>query len=230
MIAELPVWITLLMAAAAVFASVMLILATAASGAGMKAVLAITAVAVVILLVQGFLAYSGFYLSLKSVPPRFLTAAPPGVIILVVCLFAFLPRGNSPLKVLTLLHTVRIPVEIVLWQLFIYGLVPKIMTFESINFDIFSGLTAPLAAWMGFRGGRVRKGFLIVWNLAAIALLFNIVFHAVLSVPTPFQRYGFDQPNVGVLYFPFIWLPAFIVPAVFAAHLWSIRELLGSQK
>ncbi len=230
MIDDLPVWIPILMAASAVFAAVMFVWASAASGAGARKVVAIAVISAVILTVQGPLAYSGYYLTTNSIPPRFLSAAPPSVLIMIALVLFLLPKGNSPLKILTLLHTVRIPVEIVLWQLFIYGYVPKIMTFESINLDILSGLTAPLAAWIGFRGGRVRRSFLIIWNLAALILLFNIVWHAVFSVPTPFQRYGFNQPNLGVLYFPFIWLPAFIVPAVFAAHVWSLRELLVREK
>jgi hypothetical protein len=229
MIAGLPVWIPLLMALSALFAAVMFVWASAASGAGTKTVVTITVLCVLVFAVQGALGYSGFYLATSAFPPRFIGAAPTTLVLLVAFVLFLIPRGNAPLKVLTLLHTVRIPVEVVLWQLFIYGFVPKVMTFESINLDVLSGLTAPLAAWIGFRGGRVRRAFLIVWNLAALALLFNIVFHAVLSVPTPFQRYGFEQPNVGVLYFPFIWLPAFIVPAVFAAHVWSLRDLVWSK-
>jgi hypothetical protein len=67
---------------------------------------------------------------------------------------------------------------------------------------------------------------MLAWNFICLGLLFNIVINAILSVPTPFQKFGFDQPNVAVLYFPFTWLPACVVPLVLLSHLASIRILL----
>ncbi|REJ75343.1 MAG: hypothetical protein DWQ47_07625 [Acidobacteria bacterium] len=226
MIEDLPILWPLLISASTIFCAVMLLWAAIRANATIKAIGFLTALSFVVLAVQGFLGSSGFYLEVGAVPARLLGAAPPSILLLLFVVFVMMPRGADALRTLTLLHTVRIPVEIVLWGLFIYGQVPQLMTFEGVNPDILSGLTAPLAAWLGFKDGEPRKVFLIVWNLAALLLLFNIVTRAILSVPTPFQQFGFEQPNVGVLYFPFIWLPAFIVPAVFAAHLWSLRELL----
>lgn len=37
--------------------------------------------------------------------------------------------------------------------------------------------------------------------------------------------FGFEQPNRAILYFPFIWLPAIVVPTVFIAHLLSLWQL-----
>jgi hypothetical protein len=66
-----------------------------------------------------------------------------------------------------------------------------------------------------------------VWNFICLGLLLNIVINAILAAPFPFQQFAFDQPNRGVLYFPFIWLPGFIVPAVLLSHLVNIRQLLS---
>jgi hypothetical protein len=130
------------------------------------------------------------------------------------------------LKTLTLLHIVRIPVEMVLYWLFVYKTVPEIMTFEGRNFDILSGITAPFVYYFGY----VRKSFsdrtIITWNLICLALLITIVATAILSAPTSFQKFAFDQPNVGVFFFPFNLLPACIVPLVFLSHVVSIRQLL----
>ena len=43
---------------------------------------------------------------------------------------------------------------------------------------------------------------------------------------TPFQQFGFDQPNIAMLYSPFVWLPCFIVPTVLFSHLVCIRKYL----
>jgi hypothetical protein len=188
-----------------------------------------TVIAIVWLMVQSIIARTGFYTVTDSLPPRFLFLVGPPLLII---LFLFLTKDGRRLidsfdpKWLTYLHTVRIPVEMVLLWLFIYKMVPQLMTFEGRNFDILSGLSAPFVAYLGYRKKTLSRNTLLAWNFICLALLFNIVINAVLSVPTPFQKFGFEQPNIGVLYFPFIWLPCFIVPAVLLSHLVCIRKLL----
>jgi len=36
---------------------------------------------------------------------------------------------------------------------------------------------------------------------------------------------AFDQPNIAVLYFPFSWLPTYVVPVVLFCHLAALRKL-----
>jgi len=183
------------------------------------------------LVIQAFLSYSGFYLVTETIPPRFLLLIGPPLLLI---LYLFISRKGKMLldtidpETLTYLHCVRIPVEITLWLLFSYKFVPQLMTFEGRNFDILSGITAPLIAYFGYRQTKLNKKILLVWNFICLGLLINIVINAVLSVPFPFQQFAFDQPNTGVLYFPFTWLPCFIVPAVLFSHLVCIRKLLGA--
>jgi hypothetical protein len=65
----------------------------------------------------------------------------------------------------------------------------------------------------------------LLWNLVCLGLLLNIILNAVLSAPVPFQKFAFDQPNIAVLYFPFVWLPSCVVPLVLLSHLAAIRKL-----
>jgi hypothetical protein len=67
------------------------------------------------------------------------------------------------------------------------------------------------------------------YDKLVIALL-NIVINAVLSIPSPFQQFAFEQPNVAVLYFPFVWLPCCIVPIVLFAHLAAIKQLWNKKQ
>ena len=131
------------------------------------------------------------------------------------------------LKKLTYLHIIRIPVEIGLYYLFLEKAIPQSMTFDGQNFDVIAGITAPFVAYYSDKIG--RKG-LLIWNFVCLALLLNIVVTAFLSAPSPFQQLAFDQPNIAILYFPFSWLPTFIVPVVLFAHLASIRKLLKQAK
>lgn len=183
---------------------------------------------------QALLAYRGFFANYPEMPPRLvLFSVAPMMLLIIVLMIA----GGSRRKLLTLdsenlawLHTVRLPVEICLYLLCTAKLVSPEMTFEGRNFDILSGITAPFIAWFGFRKQKAGRTALIAWNLVCLALLFNIVFHAVLSTPFPFQKFGIGQPNIAVFYFPFIWLPGFIVPAVFFSHLVSLAKLIGTNK
>jgi hypothetical protein len=100
------------------------------------------------------------------------------------------------------------------------------MTFEGRNFDVFSGITAPFIAYFGFRKKTLNRKIILAWNFICLALLVNIVVNAFLSAPTPVQQFAFDQPNIAILYFPFSWLPTFIVPVILFGHLVSIRRLV----
>lgn len=176
----------------------------------------------------GILAITGFYSSTEAVPPRvFAFGAMPGLVLTLLCLAFYRDGflGRLPLRTLTLLHAVRLPVEVVLLWLFQAGLVPQMMTFEGRNFDVISGITAPFIAWLAFRNGKPNRTLLIIWNLFAFGLLVNIVVTAIVAFPSPMQQTAFDQPNRAVIYFPFIWLPSIVVPIVFFSHVAAFYQL-----
>lgn len=179
---------------------------------------------------QGAISASGFYLEqAHTVPPPFLLAFAPALV--AIGLLLGLPAGRAWLDKLsqshlTWLHTVRLPVELTLYGMFVAGLVPELMTFSGRNFDILAGLTAPVIAYLGFRQGRLSRGVLLTWNFVALGLVLFIVVNALLSAPSAFQRFAFEQPNIGVFLFPYIWLPSVVVPLVLLAHFASIRQLL----
>ncbi|SEL02312.1 hypothetical protein SAMN04488505_1011334 [Chitinophaga rupis] len=181
------------------------------------------------LLLQAVIGLTGFYTVTNSRPPHFLFLTFPPLLFI---LSLFITRKGRQwldslnIKTLTLLHMVRIPVEIVLFLLFTYKTVPSLMTFEGRNFDIISGLSAPLIYLLCFSKHKTRRSALLVWNLVCLGLLINIVAIAVLSAPLPFQQLSFEQPNRAILYFPYIWLPGFVVPVVLLSHLAAMRQLL----
>jgi hypothetical protein len=133
---------------------------------------------------------------------------------------------SLPLKNLTYLHVVRLPVEVVLFWLFLNKTIPGLMTFEGRNFDIIAGITAPFIAYFGFTKNKLNRQVMLAWNFICLALLINIVVNAIFSAPSPIQKFAFEQPNIAVLNFPFSWLPTFIVPVVLFGHLTSIWQLL----
>lgn len=174
-------------------------------------------------------AANGFYASGSMNPPRVVLFGVLPAVAFIILIFAFARDSfvaRLGLLPLTLIHFIRVPVELVLHWLSDSGSVPVEMTFSGLNFDILSGLTAVPVALIAARPGHTKRGLLLVWNFAALALLLTIVTIAVLSFPTPFQQIGLSQPNRAVMYFPFIWLPAVIVPIVLFCHLASLFKLL----
>lgn len=191
-------------------------------------------VVLVALTVQGGLALSGFYADkvATSLPPRLALALGPPLLLLLTSVATTWGRAflaGLRLDILTLVHVVRLPVEVTLYLLFTHGVVPRIMTFEGRNWDIIMGLSAPLLYYL-LRRRVVGSRTLLAWNILGICLLANIVITAVLSVPTPLQRFGFEQPNVAILYLPFIWLPAVVVPIVLLSHMAALRQLLAQNR
>jgi len=185
------------------------------------------------LVLQGILTFNEFYYDTFSFPPRFALLLGPTLI--AILLLFITKRGRLFIEqlnptTLTYLHTIRIPVEMALFWLCGLKLIPELMTFEGRNFDILSGITAPFIAYVGYTKGKIGRTGLIVWNIVCLGLLFNIVGHAILSVPTNFQQFAFDQPNLAILMFPFSWLACCVVPLVFFSHLVCIRSLLKKQR
>ncbi len=182
---------------------------------------------------QGVIALGGFYQNENSIPPRIaLFGVLPAVITIFVYLIFFRKSfiERIPLQLLTSLHVVRIPVELTLYWLFIAKQVPQAMTFEGRNFDILSGFLAIIVYFVAFRGRNINRWVLIAFNVIGLLLLANIVSSAVMSLPSPLQQMAFDQPNRAVMFFPYIWLPTIIVPAVLFAHLAALWRLIGMGK
>lgn len=177
---------------------------------------------------QSILAYTGFYKDALAVPPRFALVLIPLAIMII---YGLLPKQrqwfyrNRNTQISTFLHSIRLPIEVVLLQLFIYKMIPELMTFEGRNFDIVIGISAPIIGLLYFKN-RIGKTGLIAWNIVGLFLILFIFFNGVLSGELPFQQFGFDQPNRAVTYFPFILLPAVIVPIVIWTHISDILKLI----
>ena len=184
------------------------------------------------LILQSLLSFTGLYKSFPSaIPPKIILFGVFPAVMAILWLFnsrkgkQFIDRLS--MQMLTYVHLIRIPVELCLYGLFINGAVPELMTFEGRNMDILAGLSSPLVGFFGIGKSKMGKFSLLTWNFICLGLLLNIVVNAVLSAPSPFQQFAFDQPNVAILNFPFSWLPTFVVPLVLFAHLASIRKIIS---
>ncbi|HEY6506270.1 MAG TPA: hypothetical protein VIZ28_19975 [Chitinophagaceae bacterium] len=231
--ANMPSYIAILFALTTVVTLLILFAAIRQSSNSKNKSILILIALVVWLILQAALSYNNFYENNFTTPPKLMLVVLPPALTIV---FLFISKKGRqfidglPLQTLTWLNIVRVPVEIGLYYLAVYKTIPQLMTFEGRNFDIIAGITAPLIAWFGFIKRKLPKKVILGWNIICLLLVLNILTNGILSVPTRFQQFAFDQPNIAVLYFPYIWLPAFIVPAVIFTHLVSIRQLTTTVK
>ena len=184
-------------------------------------------------IIHSTLALNDFFTLTDTIPPRIALVILP-IVFTVIILFntrsgkSYIDRID--MGKLALLHTLRIGVEIILFALFIYKLMPRQMTFEGNNFDILPGITAVFIYYFGFVKKKFSDRLLLIWNIVSVTILTITITIAVLAVPTVFQQIAFDQPNTAVLYFPFILLPAIVAPLAYFSHLIAIRHLLKRVK
>ncbi|MEM0938941.1 MAG: hypothetical protein AAF600_06960 [Bacteroidota bacterium] len=164
-----------------------------------------------------------------SFPPRLMIYV--GIPVLSTIILLLTPHtrkflNEMPITTLHYIHIIRVPVEMVLWWLSIFSVLPKELTFEGSNLDIISGISAPFAAvFLVGRQGKNRIGA-ILWNLFALGLLLHIVYLAVSFTPYFYEASQNTPANTGIFYFPYILLPTFIVPVVFFSHLAALNQLI----
>lgn len=173
---------------------------------------------------QYFLSSSNIYSSnLEALPPKIFLFGLFPILLTTIILFSLKNFRNAiesiSLDSLILFNAIRIPVEIVLHQLYIDKQVPQLMTYEGVNFDIISGVFALILFALRRVGKAEYSRALYLWLVVASGLLLNIVIRGILSVPTPFQKFGFEQPNIALINAPYSLLPTFIVPMVIFTHI-----------
>ncbi|HEX6124728.1 MAG TPA: hypothetical protein VFZ23_05080, partial [Pyrinomonadaceae bacterium] len=111
------------------------------------------------MVIQAALAAMGFFQNFDVMPPRTFAFGPLPFFLLTFVYLFFFRRflADLPLATLTILHVIRVPIELVLLWLYQSGQVPVEMTFEGRNFDILSGITAPIVYVLAFRNRRVNR-------------------------------------------------------------------------
>lgn len=179
------------------------------------------------LVIIGSITLSGFF---ASNPKSFIVAV-VSTIALSVFVFKKVDLNHINKKILLAIHLLRIPVELILLGLFIQKKIPILMTFQGWNFDIFIGATAILFLLTPFRReSKLKDKVFLIWNILGLIFLAIIVVTAVLSSPLPIQQFGFEQPNIAVLEFPFCFLPTIVVPIVALSHFLLIKHITNKGK
>lgn len=121
----------------------------------------------------------------------------------------------------------RLPLELLMHQAALEGLMPVQMSWGGLNLDVVSGATAPVVAAL-LATGRGGRRLALGWLVGASLLLLNVVGVAVASTPM-LHAFGTtpERLNTFVAEPPYFTLPAVMVVAAMAGHLVLARALLG---
>ena len=179
------------------------------------------------------LSYEGFFSDFSKLPPR------PALAMIIplplVIMIAVSRKGTQflrsvPSHWLVYLQSFRIIVELFLLSAFMAAKLPVQMTFEGRNFDVLTGLLALPVGYLVATKRSHAKRLAIAFNIIGMLLLVNILVIAVLSMPTPIRHFMNEPANTIVARFPFILLPAVLVPLAYTLHIFSLRQLLGKHE
>jgi hypothetical protein len=179
------------------------------------------------LLLLGILSAWGFFSDFSRVPPRLTIAL---LTPLPVVLFFIRSRAGKQLlqqiqpQWLIYLQSFRILVEIGLWILVRNGSLPEQMSFEGRNFDILTGLFAFPVGYYCFVKKTWPPVVAMLYNIAGLVLLVNIVTISALSLPTPLRAFHNGPDSSLITTFPFIYLPGLLVPLAYTLHIFSLRQ------
>ncbi len=202
---------------------------------GLRAAGVCAAALVVWFLYVGCMGYFGVIRNIASRPPGPVFLFVPVIALLVVFFLRLRSDAGArvaaafPLWILLGMQCFRVAVELFLHQMWHAGLVPKMLTFEGANLDIYVGASAPVVAWLATRGkAGVRLAF--IWNILGLVILANVVVRAVLTAPGPLNLIHAEIPNLMIGTFPFMFVPGFFVPLAVVLHGLALRAISTARR
>jgi hypothetical protein len=182
----------------------------------------------------GSMSHFGVFKNVAMRPPGAAFLLAPVVLFLSIFVVFMVcsPAGSRlalafPLWIILGTQTFRVGVELFLHQLWMSGIVPKMLTFEGASVDIYIGASAPLVAWLSTRG-RLGVKLALGWNVLGLFALANVVIRAVLTAPGPFNLIHTEIFNRMFGTFPFMFIPGFFVPLAVTLHVLAIRAIIAS--
>ncbi len=158
-------------------------------------------------------------------------ALPIAVLCIVVARVHSLREGFSrvPLWLLAGVHTVRV-LGIMFVILYAAGRLPAPFAPVAGWGDIFVGATALPVAWFAYRQSTNARPILWIWNVIGLVDLIAAVGLGVISSPGP-ERLIFAEPSSAIMTtLPWLLIPGFLVPLLFAVHIGTFVRLAKDKK
>lgn len=175
----------------------------------------------------------GFFSQFDVIPPRPFFSVIGSVILMVIL---YRNKTFQEISVHVPLHWIanfqffRVPIEIFLWLMMLENIIPVQMTFEGFNFDVVPALLGPVIGYLVFKSKKLPMSVASTWNVIGIATVLIIVTIATLSMPSPLRQFMNEPSNTMIGYFPFVWLPGFLVPMAIFMHLVNLKQIAHLKK
>jgi len=132
--------------------------------------------------------------------------------------------ATVPLLWLVGLQSFRLPLELLLHELYLADAVPRQMTWSGLNFDVLTGLSALLICALGvYRDPPARLVF--AWNVMGTVLLITVLAIAVTSAPGPLRAFQAEPPLLLPFHLPFAWIVSVHVWTAIVGHVVIFRAL-----
>ena len=123
------------------------------------------------------------------------------------------------------LQTLRIGGGLTILAAWASGLAPWGWAAPAMVGDVLVGLGAAAVAFLLGTGLAWSRTAAQVWNVFGLVEVAYVVVRGLLSAPGPQQRIFEEPPNLLPAVFPFLYLPAFILPLTIVLHMLSLRQL-----
>ncbi len=123
------------------------------------------------------------------------------------------------------LQTLRIGGGLTIIAAWALGLAPWGWAALAAAGDVLVGLGAAAVAFLLGTGLSWSRTAAQVWNVFGLVEVAYVVVRGLLAAPGPQQRIFESPPNLLPAVFPFLYLPAFILPLTVVLHILSLQQL-----
>ena len=123
------------------------------------------------------------------------------------------------------LQTLRVGGGLTLFAAWASGLAPWGWVATAGTGDILVGLGAAAVAALLGTGLAWSRTAAQIWNVFGLVDMAHTLLRGLLAAPGPQQRIFETPPNLVPAVFPFIYLPAFVVPLTILLHILSLQQL-----
>ncbi len=172
------------------------------------------------------LSHSGLFQRWDLRPPPFMLMFVPVTLLTVRVALSNFGHGLAtalPFGMLVGFQSFRLPLELVMHQAALEGVMPPQLSYAGYNFDIVTGVSAlVLGVLLALK--IAPRTLIWVLNLVGLVLLATIVGLALASMPI-LQLFGADKVNTWVTHAPFVWLPGLLVQIALFGHILVWRKL-----
>lgn len=193
----------------------------------------ITLTAFILLTIPVVLAGTGILRVLDTTPPPSMLLPP--YILGISALIGFSKFGKSlstsnSIIAFACLSAFRFPLEMLMHHAADVGIMTQLFSYSGYNYDIITGILATIILILVLMKKTPPRALIWTWNIVGILCLVAIFALAIMSSPVV-HAFGEspDVLNTWVLYFPYVWLPTFLVIIAMLSHICVTRALLSKK-